>query len=116
MVMADIPEHLKSLYQKLVSLPVNAPPPPWRRTLAHTVGGLTDVASVDSSDLILVISSRGRGLFECVSGERIERDPSVDFNHDTANLVVEGIGFRQDADGRSTRRRASHGKPRWMEH
>ena len=50
MVMADIPEHLKSLYQKLVSLPVNAPPPPWRRTLRHAVGGLTDVAFVDSSD------------------------------------------------------------------
>lgn len=58
----------------------------------HAIGGLTDVAFADSADLLLVISSAGRGLFDCSSGERIARDQSDDFAHDTANLLAPGIG------------------------
>ena len=83
--MSDIPDHLQNLFRRLVSLPTSQPPAPWREVAVHAVGGLTDVAFAESSDLLLVISSVGRGLFDCSSGDRVARDPSDDFEHDTAN-------------------------------
>ncbi len=90
--MSDIPNHLQTLFRRLVSLPDSKAPLPWRAIAVHPVGGLTDVAFAESTDLLLVISSAGRGLFDCSSGERIARDPSDDFEHDTANLLAPGIG------------------------
>jgi len=90
--MSEIPAHLRPLFQKLLGLPTSAPPSPWHEAGVHAVGGLTDVAFAESSDLLLVVSSSGRGLFDCSSGQRIARDDSDDFQHDTSNLVVAGIG------------------------
>lgn len=90
--MNDVPAHLQSLFQNLVGLPPSNPPPPWRQAATHAIGGLTDVAFADSSDLLLVLSSAGRGLFDCASGQRIARDPAENFEHDTANLLAQGIG------------------------
>jgi hypothetical protein len=89
--MSEIPEHLKALYRQLLALPASPPPSPWRLAATHAVGGLTDVGFADSSDLLLVISV-SRGLFDCVTGERIARDPSEDFDYDTSNLLAFGIG------------------------
>jgi hypothetical protein len=89
--MSEIPDHLKALYRQLLALPASPPPSPWRLAATHAVGGLTDVGFADSSDLLLVISS-SRGLFDCATGERIARDPSEDFDHDTSNLLAFGIG------------------------
>jgi hypothetical protein len=90
--MSDVPDHLKPLFHRLVSLPASQPPSPWREVAVHAVGGLTDVAFADSTDLLLVISSAGRGLFNCSSGERVARDPADDFDYDTSNLLASGIG------------------------
>lgn len=90
--MSDIPDHLQELFRRLVDLPASEPPSPWHEATIHFVGGLTDVGFADSSDLLLVISHDGRGLFDCVSGERIARDHSNDFARDTANLLAPGIG------------------------
>lgn len=90
--MADIPKHLEGLFSLLIKLPVGVPPSPWRQTAVSAVGGLTDVAFAESSDLLLVISSAGRGLFDCATGERIARDPSEDFEFDLFNLTAPGIG------------------------
>ncbi len=90
--MTSIPDHLQPLYRKLLELPASPPPAPWREASVHAVGGLTDVAFADDSDLLLVISSGGRGLFDCTSNKRVARDPSETFEHDTANLLVDAIG------------------------
>jgi hypothetical protein len=90
--MSDIPEHLQSLFKVLLDLPVTIPSSPWRHVGCHAIGGLTDVGFVQSSDILLVVSSAGRGLFDCLTGERIARDASEDFEHDTSNLLVIGIG------------------------
>ncbi len=90
--LSEIPPHLRNLFGVLLDLPEGRPPSPWRRVAAHSVGGLTDVGFADSSDLLLVISSAGRGLFDCVTGDRIARDPSEDFVFDAYNLSAEGIG------------------------
>ena len=90
--MSDIPDHLQELFRRLVNLPVSEAPSPWRAAAVHSVGGLTDVGFGISSDLLLVLSHDGRGLFDCASGERIARDRSTNFEHDTANLLARGIG------------------------
>lgn len=90
--MSEVPRHLRDLFRKLVDLTESPPPSPWQQVAVPAVGGLTDVGFADSSDLLLVISSAGRGLFDCISGDRIARDPSGDFEFDTSNLTAEGIG------------------------
>ena len=88
--MNGVPKHLQQFYSKLAQLPVTAPPKPWRKVM-HAVGGLTDVAFDDSSDLLVILSSSGRGLFNCLTGERIDRDDG-DAPHYTSRLLVDGIG------------------------
>jgi hypothetical protein len=90
--MNEIPVHLRALFDKLVHQIPSLPPAPWRKVGDFAVGGLTDVGFADSSDLLLVISSTGRGLFDCRSGEQIARDSSEDFEFNTANLYAQGIG------------------------
>jgi hypothetical protein len=38
------------------------------------IGGLTEVGYAPDSDFLLVISSQGRGVFDCLKGEKIARD------------------------------------------
>ncbi|WNJ17146.1 hypothetical protein [Pontibacter sp. G13] len=58
-----------------------------------SVGGLSEVGfSEQNSKLLLVISSNGRGLFDCSKLERIDRDHHDDFDIDYANLLCSGIG------------------------
>jgi hypothetical protein len=76
---------------------VQKPPAPWQLRVAHAVGGLTDVGFGRGSDLLLVISSQGRGVFDCVTGVRVARDAAVletdeDGWHDTLELEARGIG------------------------
>ena len=69
-------------------------PTPWRYHV-HPVGGLWAVGFGPGSDLLLVLSVSGRGVFDCLSGERIARDPEEDEYEDhydeTAETVL-GIG------------------------
>jgi hypothetical protein len=88
--MTSVPKHLQSLHARLLSMPVTAPPQPWRRC-GYAVGGLTDVAYDDASDLLLVLSSRGCGVFDCITGERVARNDMI-ADHDTSTLLVSGIG------------------------
>ena len=60
------------------------------RTFA--VGGLWAVGFGANSDLLLVISVNGRGVFDCVSGERVARDPSDDDAYDEDSETAAGIG------------------------
>jgi len=50
------------------------PPEPWRHVASHGIGGLTDIGYGEGSDLLLVVSHNGRGVFDCLSGERVARD------------------------------------------
>lgn len=50
------------------------PPSSWRRLLVWAVGGLFQVGFAENSDLLLVLSSQGRGIFDCTTGQRLARD------------------------------------------
>ena len=75
--MIIVPDHLLPLIERVRAAPVQEPPIPWRLLEAHAVGGLTDVGFGRRSDLLLVVSSQGRGVFDCVTGQRVARDASM---------------------------------------
>ncbi len=68
-------------------------PPPWRRLQVWAVGGLFQVGYADGSDLLLVLSSQGRGVFDCITGEKLARDyqEAHDF-FDPIKLTAAGFG------------------------
>ncbi len=90
---STIPAHLVGLVNELRRKPVEAPPAPWRRAACFAIGGLTEIGYAPDSDLLLVVSSQGRGVLDCVTGEKVARDydDSYDFIDET-RLVALGIG------------------------
>src|SRR3954469_18142200 len=88
-------DHVRKLNDRLLALKLQTPPAPWKRMAAHAVGALTEVGYAENSDLLLVVSSQGRGLFDCLTGERIARDYAepdgvIDW-YDEIRLVARGI-------------------------
>jgi hypothetical protein len=82
---------------RVLASSIEPPPAPWRRIGIFAVGGLTDVGFAPHSNLLLVVSSAGRGIIDCSTGDRVARDPSVpedDENdwQDRFHLEAEGIG------------------------
>jgi hypothetical protein len=79
-------------------------PEPWR--LYHAaVGGLWAVGFGPASDLLLVLSVNGLGVFDCLTGQRVAR--AVDeVDYDDVSETVTGIGplagGRIELSGRGT--------------
>lgn len=90
--MTEIPEHLRAMCRRIDAAPVTEEPSAWRRVGEHSVGGLTDIGFANDSDLLIVLSGQGRGLFDCTTGERVGRDHSTDYPHDERNLTTTGFG------------------------
>src|ERR1051326_6094509 len=80
---------------------------PWALVNSYAVGGLASVGFAEDSDLLLVTSSDGRGLFDCISGEKIARDydliPSYE---EQLRLIAPGVG---PLDGKIIRMAGLHG-------
>jgi hypothetical protein len=57
------------------------------------VGGLFQVGYAENSDLLLVLSHNGRGIFDCLTGERVARayEEAHDF-FDPIRLLAQGFG------------------------
>jgi len=67
--------------------------PPWKSSGGSAVGGLEAVGYAENSDLLLVVSSSGRGVFNCVTGERVARDYDTGNSwYDPIHLLALGIG------------------------
>lgn len=66
----------------------------WIRKNVWAIGGLREIGFLENSDILMVLSSQGRGIFNCLNAERIERDRtdfySEEWNPD--NGIVNGIG------------------------
>jgi hypothetical protein len=79
---------------RLRDVPKAPPPEPWHAVAVHAVGGLTDIGYAPDSDLLLVVSHDGHGVFDGLTGERRARDPEPLDNtwHDPVHLVATGIG------------------------
>lgn len=85
--------HHAKLRAQLEAIPISEPPPPWKLVYNSTIGGLLAVGYAASSDDLLVVSSQGRGIFDCLSGERIARDDADNYeNPDSSEMTAPGIG------------------------
>ncbi len=94
-----VPDHLAERFSILAKLPVGTPPAPWRRAAAVAIGGLEAVGFPDGEDLMLVLSSQGRGVIDCIRGERVARD-GEDGHIDVGTLLCSGIGPLADTQVR----------------
>src|SRR5690606_6172117 len=67
-------------------------PEPWRN---HTVviASLWAVGYSQDTDYLLAISATGRGVFDCLSGDKLGRDRSIDYAEwrDKKHLTAKGI-------------------------
>lgn len=87
-------EHLEPLKEKLLKLKIESPPNPWRLKTAISVGGLESVGFDRHSDNLLIVSSQGRGVVNCLTGEKTARDYNDDWDFEKyyRYLEVQGIG------------------------
>ncbi|MCD4686834.1 MAG: hypothetical protein K8S97_12950 [Anaerolineae bacterium] len=69
------------------------PPAPWQR-IDVAIAALREVGYAQNSDLLLVISEAGRGVFNCLTGEKVARDRNHDDTQwrDPIHLTAQGIG------------------------
>src|SRR5437773_441977 len=68
-------------------------PPGWRAVGTHPIGGLISVAFDRDSELLLITSHQGRGVFDCTTGQRVARDQDSSYAwEDAAQLTAQGFG------------------------
>jgi hypothetical protein len=63
----------------------------WTQHSIFAIGGLIQVGFAPQSDYLLVVSHQGRGVFDCVSRQKLARDANDAF--DESELTAEGIGL-----------------------
>lgn len=87
--------HTEQLNGRLRRMRLGVAPSPWSKAPIHGIGGLTEVGYVPGTDMLLAVSSSGRGLFDCLTGQRIARDytpPDEGHWYDETGLLAQGIG------------------------
>ncbi|MDM1465153.1 hypothetical protein [Myroides odoratimimus] len=92
--MNHIEEENRKRIQMLLDQTIDSEVPIGWKKKTFAVGGLTEIGfSKEKPNLLLIISSRGRGVVDCQIGELIERDYEEDGDWiDEYNLVAKGIG------------------------
>lgn len=93
--MRETPNHLGPLIDRVRTAPLRSPPSPWHAGVSYSIGGLLAVGFAPSSDLLLVTSSQGRGVFDCLTGKRLARDstPASDEDNWQDDFELEAIGI-----------------------
>ena len=84
-------EHLNSLIGKISTLDVTEPPKAWRLLTVISVGGLRSIGFSKKSENLLIVSSQGRGVIDCKTGNKVSRDYE-DYYENDCQLEAEGIG------------------------
>jgi len=101
-------DHLEPLRRRVRNAPITETPHPWKRLAVHAVGGLTEVGFAEDSELLLVVSSQGRSVVDCRTGNRVARDRTESNNswYDERRLWAKGVG---PLEGKSVRLAGLHG-------
>ncbi len=68
--------HLDPLRATIHQTQVSLPPAPWEIAAQFVVAGLLDVGFDRDSELLLVSSSSGLSVIDCVTGQKVARDYS----------------------------------------
>ena len=70
----------------------------WKKGNIWAIGGLREIGFVSNSDLLMILSSNGRSIFDCVKDEKIGRDYfdyySENWNSETGS--VDGFGILEN--------------------
>jgi hypothetical protein len=82
---------LKPLIKRIISLDTTEPIYPWNKIAVFPVGGLRSIGFQSGSDLLLVVSDQGRGVIDCLIGQKVSRDQN-EYYEDETQLEAEGIG------------------------
>lgn len=72
----------------------------WKLKSDFAIGGLREMGFYQDTNYLLLLSSQGRGLFDCLAGEKIARD-SYDYyseEWDSNTGLVKGIGKLSDKE------------------
>lgn len=85
-----VPDHLKDRFRYLDGLAPATALGPWCELAMVAIGGLEHIGFAPNSDLLLVISTSGRGVVDCATGCKIGRD-EVEYYPDCGSLEAEGI-------------------------
>jgi hypothetical protein len=78
-----------------LSLNIHEVPNPWKLVATFAVGGLRSVGFDRESENLLVVSSQGRGVIDCLTGEKVARDYGEFYENETS-LEAQGIGILSD--------------------
>ena len=84
----------KKRLQNLVNQAIEIDEPSgWEKSI-YAIGGLTEIGfSKQNPNLLLVISSQGRGIIDCQNSELIERDDDTSWDWiDSYEMTAQGIG------------------------
>lgn len=88
--------HREKIYDILKQIPSATNPIGWTNKGSFNVGGFEYFGFDESSDLLLVISSDGRGIIDLAKSEMVARDFTEDFILDETLLICEGFDILQD--------------------
>ncbi|MBU6532168.1 hypothetical protein [Streptomyces mayonensis] len=86
-------DYQQRLHEQFLSVPVISPPAPWRPVPDRyiPISGLLGIGFApdldDGSDLVMVVSTGGHGLFDAGTGEKIARDRNPDPDGSTPDAV-----------------------------
>jgi hypothetical protein len=87
----------KRLINLLSRLPSGHQPPGWEISGRFATGGLTDIGFSRKAELLLVVSSSGRGVIDCEKGRIVARDEQADGDwYKPLALTCDGIGPLQN--------------------
>jgi hypothetical protein len=88
-----VEDQFRNLRQQLAEAEIQVPPEPWHAVTSIAVGGLTHIGYAPDSDIILVFSSQGRSVIDCMTGAKLARDHKEFFSGlDESRLKCPGIG------------------------
>ena len=87
----DFQQHREKIAATLEQIPFAQSPEGWTRKCEFAVGGLEYFGFAESSDILFVLSSQGRGLIDMSKNEKIARDDAFDYPSDGALLTSRGF-------------------------
>lgn len=83
--------HLDPVRREVRAQKIDAPQGPWQKIGMIAVGGLRTIGFDRSSELLLVVSSAGRGVIDCSNCTKVARDDDEYYGGEQF-LEAEGIG------------------------
>src|SRR5215813_7675697 len=66
---------------------------PWQLNQTWSVGGLLQAGFAEDSDFLIILTHSGRGIFNCLTGEKVARDHTGGYEFfNQVKLTVQGFG------------------------